>query len=335
MNAIVPQVNFQPKPGYKLKHLILSHSSLDVLHSCDRKFEFRKMYGTSNDREEAFVTEVGHALHAGYEMFLMCREDHPDIRERKAIHAMCMRYPYQLEATTKNSSQRSLEACYNTLMAMLSNDRLTGCEVIYIKTKDRVERPAVEVPFAMKVMNSPFPLPVFYVGFIDCVLYDRMAQKYIVMDIKTTRRYIKDYSARYEFDEQCIPYAIVLEQLLEKPIEALDVAYISVFIDLEEPKVQVFDFHKPPQYVRDWHRGLCMDIDRITQQYNAQWFKRTSSGEKCIGWGTACFFLDYCMTRDPEVASKMIQGTVQEELFSTGAEPWVTVEIPYQQPFAA
>ena len=57
-------------------------------------------------------------------------------------------------------------------------------------------------------------------------------------------RNLKDKTAIYHFDEQCIPYAIVLERVLGHSIDNLTVKYLSVYIDIEKPQVQPYEVKK-------------------------------------------------------------------------------------------
>jgi hypothetical protein len=153
--------------------------------------------------------------------------------------------------------------------------------------------------------------------------------RYLVTDIKTTRKNIMDYSARGEFDEQTVPYGIVLEHLLGKEINEFKVSYLSAYIDLLEPKISMYPFTKGEEDIFDWHRGLCEDVDRMARYYTTKWWPRATNGEICFSFNKACWFLEYCSNRDPEIADSMIGGKLQKSLFHDGQEPWVVAQIPY------
>lgn len=335
MTAILPITADSSKPGYKLDKLILSHSTASLFDgTCKRKFEFRKMFGNTADKEEEDLPAgVGKAIHAGYQTFLITRD------MDKAGFALALNYPYAVFEQAKlekksGVNERSIWACYSTLMAMMTSHQLGDYEVIYIRSRDGIEHPACEVPFAIRITGSSFPLPVWFVGFIDCVLFNKVTGEYIVVDIKSSRRYIKDYSARYEYDAQCLPYGIILEHLLGgMKIPQFKVAYFAVYIDLLEPKANLYEFTKTPDLISDWHRSTCDTIDQITQYYKAQWFPRANSGEACYSFGKECFYREFCHTRDPVLVQRLLNGTLQEKLFSNGEEPWVIADMPYTKPF--
>jgi hypothetical protein len=187
----------------------------------------------------------------------------------------------------------------------------------------------VEVPYVIEFTDTPFPLPVYHVGLIDCILFDRIEQRYMVVDIKTHRDNTTDMSARYEFDEQTIPYGLVLEHILGHPVEQFVVGYLSCYIDLAEPKVRLYDFVKGQDAIKDWFLGQCIDIKHIAYYFKNQWFPRAMNGGVCMAWRKRCAFLDVCGYREPKVLSMMLEGEPREALFHDGKEPWISVKLPY------
>lgn len=274
-----------------------------------------------------FAAECGKALHEGFQEFLTNKS------EEKAIMAFLIHYPHQMEfAKPENHYNRSLEACYATLMELIRSPIVDRYELIHIATRFGDTRPAVEVPFAIEISNSPFPLPVYFVGFIDAILYDRVDDRYLVTDIKTTRMNITDYSARYEYDEQTVPYGIVLEHILGKKIDEFKVSYLSAYIDLLEPKVSMYPFTKTPDHIYDWHRGLCEDIGRISGYYKNQFWPRATNGETCFSFNRACFFLDYCSNRNPFITERLVGGTIREGLFHNDEQAWIEATLEWSNP---
>src|SRR3546814_6263995 len=89
-------------------NLQISYSSSGTFDSCNRKFEFRKIYPRSKPRTSGFAAEVGKCLHEGFQNFLIHQS------EEQEIWALLESFPYELEYyATKND--RSLEACVSTL----------------------------------------------------------------------------------------------------------------------------------------------------------------------------------------------------------------------------
>jgi hypothetical protein len=283
------------------------------------------MYGDSDAKEEMFAAECGKALHVGFQNFLIQRD------ENTAVFKFLLAYPLELEYQKPENSSRSLEACFITLMEAIRSPVVEQYDLIHIKTKFGDTRPAIEVPFAIEITNSPMPIPVWFIGFIDAILYDKFNDKYIVTDIKTTRVVIKDYSTRYEFDEQTVPYGIVLEHLLGVKIEEFKVSYFSAYIDILEPKVAMYPFNKTQDHIHDWYRGLCEDIGRIAKYYKSKWFPRATNGDTCYSFNRPCWYADYCSYRDPEVIARMVGGNIRNGLFPQNIEPWIISKLDYME----
>ena len=310
---------------YPVKNLALSHSSRSSFRRCTRLLEFGKMFGDSDDREEMFAAECGKALHVGFQGFLVHRD------ENKAILDFMIAYPHELEFAIPSNSNRSLEACYATFMELINSPVSDRYELIHIKDKCGNIHPAVEVPFSIEITGSPFPLATYFIGFIDAILYDRVDDSYLVTDIKTTRMNIADYSTRYEYDEQTVPYGIILEHILGKKIDEFKVSYLSAYIDLLEPKVTMYPFTKSKDHIYDWYRGLCEDIARISKYYRNQWWPRATNGETCFSFNKPCWYATYCANRDPSVTARMVGGNIREGLFHDGKEAWVNVKLEWME----
>lgn len=311
---------------YPIKKLVLSHSSRSSFRRCTRLLEFGKMFGDASDQDEFFAAECGKALHEGTQEYLISHD------ENAAIMAFAIAFPYELEYMKYENQARSLEACYATLMQLIQSPIMDRYELIHIKTKFGDTRPAVEVPFAIEITDSPFPLPIYFVGFIDAILYDRIDDVYLVNDIKTTRMRIDDYSTRYEYDEQTVPYGIILEHILGKKIDEFRVSYLSAFIDILEPRVTLYNFTKTQDHIYDWFRGLCEDIGRIAKYYSQQYFPRATNGETCFSFNRPCWFADYCANRNPEIIERVLPDrTSREGLFHSDIEAWIEAKMQWME----
>lgn len=315
---------------YPLTMLVLSHSSRESFRSCARKLEFRQFYGEPrNQDDDNFAGDVGNALHRGLATWLTTYS------ETRAMFAMLQAFPYDSEYLKSYQSDRGLEACVATMDCLFQSGLLLSYEIAKIKLADGRIVDCIEVPFAIEITGAPLDVPVWFVGYIDCILYDRVHDRYVVVDLKTTRQKNNDMFVRFEWDEQVIPYGIVLEHALGKTIEELDVSYFSVYIDLMHPKPEMYPVKKTQEHLHDWHLGLCDDIERIAKYYKMQWFPRATSGSTCLSWNRRCYFYDECAYRKPEALNRIIQGEPRKTLFradrKTGkvTEPWITTSLPY------
>lgn len=326
-------MNTLPQPSaafkYPLKHLILSHSSSTSYGSCARKLEFAKFYGVPKHELDEngmpvdnFAADVGKCLHTGYQNYLVNQD------EQQALWQMALKYPVFHEAF-QNNSFRSLEATISTLLAMIRSPISSQYELIQIKTKDGVIRPAVEVPYVIEFTDSPLSVPVYHVGLIDAILYDKVKERYIVCDIKTHRDNTNDLSLRYRFDQQTIPYGLILEHVLGHEVSQFTTAYMSCYVDLMEPVIRMYDFQKSRDDIRDWYIGQCDDLKSIAFYMDNAWFPRTKNGSTCMAFRKRCGFEEVCNYRDPKALRQMITGEPREEFFHDGQEPWIMVKLPY------
>src|SRR3546814_2645715 len=84
-------------------NLQISYSSSGTFDSCNRKFEFRKIYPRSKPRTSGFAAEVGKCLHEGFQNFLIHQS------EEQAIWALLESFPYELEYYETKNDRRSEE----------------------------------------------------------------------------------------------------------------------------------------------------------------------------------------------------------------------------------
>lgn len=304
----------------ELETLRLSYSSHSTFESCARKLEFRKFYPHATNIEENLPGEVGHALHTGYQDWLVNRE------RESAIQAMMLRYPIDL--CSDPNDHRSLEACYATLNTMMDSGIFMEYEVASIHCPDGVIRKAIEVPFQIDIKNfsvhNDRQVNVIYVGFIDVILFDTILQEYIAPDIKTTRLNETDYSVLYNFDTQCLPYSMVLERILGQPLKRLNVNYLVAYVDLVKPRALRYSFEKSEEDIRDWARTFYSDLLEIKKFYSLGWFPRRHKG--CYSFRKKCEFFDICHTRNPEAIKKwFLMG--DEPFVEKEFKPWFKMEL--------
>ncbi len=181
--------------------LILSDSSLTgVWEKCKRKLEFHKFYFSSRggpDHDQA----VGHAMHKAWQVWITEKD------EQKTLETLIRAYPADLTDTMYRYDDRkfydatkpkSIESCYATTMEIMGNERLSGYAIANIVCIDGETRPAVEVEFCFDLVNndgSPFTIngrKVFYIGFIDAIMFDTLTGDYVVKDLKTTSWKLED-----------------------------------------------------------------------------------------------------------------------------------------------
>src|SRR3546814_12851997 len=165
-------------------NLQISYSSSGTFDSCNRKFEFWKIYPRSKPRTSGFAAEVGKCLHEGFQNFLIHQS------EEQAIWALLESFPYELEYyETKND--RSLEACVSTLESMMAYGNMEEWELLKIKKPDGEVVPAIEVPFelVLKGITLPDGRGISIIGYIEAAMRNLVTDLHRNLDIKTNRSF--------------------------------------------------------------------------------------------------------------------------------------------------
>lgn len=314
--------------NFTLKHpsniytegLRLSYSTRELLRTCARKMEFRKLYEYGN-REDSEAGDVGICFHKAIQTFLTTNS------KTEAVKSLLLSYP--IKYNLRPMQERSLEICYLTLLAVMDNEQFSRYQLAWFEING-IGKPAVEVPFSFllnKSLSNPLsgtlPIPIKYVGYIDAIFYDTLTDSYIIFDIKTTRQNMSDYSPLFKFSNQDLPYALALEHLLGKKIKKLRVIYLVIYIDALVPRVLFYEFEKNEQDIQDWGRGLAVDIQNLQLYYANNWFPRSG---KCYAWNKICPHFDYCESRDPEYISQRLYLAHDGSEAPPPFKPWFEIE---------
>lgn len=312
-------------PFPELEILDISDSSRKSLWSCPRKFEFRKMYNSSR-KDDSQAAGVGQALHIGVQHYM----EHRDLDA--AIFECMLAYP--IDTDEGPMKPRSLEAVFGTLIVALSHPKLQDYELAYLVV-DGERRPAIEVPFRFILQNFHLDTTnkkgtVRYNGRLDLILYNRFEDSYIVVDVKSTSKEMADATPMYQFEEQLIPYALVLEKLLQRPIETLTILYMQLYISATEPKCRWYPFEKSKADIEDWMRGLLIDLQQLRTFYSLGFFPR--HGNACTAYNRTCVHFDICAYRDKKTIEMMLaMANVNTKPAMEEVVPWVEIELNYQQ----
>lgn len=299
--------------------LRVSYSSLNTFSSCPRKFEFSKLYDRRARDFDTFAADVGTCLHQGYQNYLMYRD------EDKALWAMLESYPYEGYWHQEND-YRCVEACIVTLEAMIESDSMLEWRVAEIKKPDGEIVPAIEVPFELRLkgINLPDGRGIAITGFIDALLRNVMTDRFRTWDIKTHRRTLKDATAKYKFDEQQVPYGIVLEHIQGNSVSEFEVCYLDTFVDLAAPAVEPYYFMKDSDAVQEWLMNTVLKCQQIQRFMEMNYFPRTSGG--CMNFNKPCFYLQPCELRDKDaIQAWLLEGQAPEH--REPEVPWVLASI--------
>lgn len=335
-----------PAQGSPNDWLRVSYSSLNLFSSCPRKFEFNKLYPRRARDYDTFAADVGKCLHAGYQEYLVTRSEHD------AFWAMARSYPFEAEWNQENDF-RSFETCTVVLEEMIQSAQMIEYRVAQIKrpfTEGELTEfkqwghllradsenfkledggmvvPAIEVPFELRLDGIVLPdgRGVAVTGFVDAFLVNVATERFRTMDIKTHRRFARDATAKYKYDEQQVPYGIVLEHIQSKPVMDFEVLYLDCFVDLAEPRVELYPFDKNQQSIQEWLVDTVLRVQNLQTFMEMDYFPRR--GTNCMSWNKPCFFLDVCAIRDrKQIEAWLLEGEAAEHRVEEN--PWVVAHL--------
>lgn len=286
---------------YFVDEIRLSHSTLQTFESCPRKFEFSKLF-QNPVHEDSLATAFGTAIHRGFQDYLINKD------YNHAVFSMMMDYPWEMgESAVRDRSPEGALALLDEMIRQFPEERY---ELAYISDANGTPMPCVEVPFklvfdeyaTLSMINRSASgsqvkfVPVFYVGYMDLVLHDKLEDKFIVIDIKTTTDRLDDLTPKYKFSDQTVPYGLVLNKLLGLPIDELEVGYYVARPSLLEPKVELYKFYKSQSDLADWAHGMLSSLNNLSTYFATCYFPRTRNG--CSFFGRTCPYYEYCHDRD-------------------------------------
>lgn len=308
-----------------MEEILVSYSSLNTFASCSRKFEFDKLYPRLPRDGSWYAADTGSALHAGYQDYLI----HKDVDRATWIFMQAFPYMGEFEQT---NDYRSFEACLATLEAMIAEVRMNEYELAQIKTPSGEVKPAIEVPFKIRFPDFtvspctryPEGATISFIGYIDAIMQNLMTNVYRTLDIKTTRMMLNDATAKFQFDTQQIPYGIVVDHVAQDVVESFEVLYLDCYIDLLEPKTQVYPFMKTQQDIQEWGTNKMIQLGQLRNFIESDFFPRTDSG--CLFYNKPCRYLDCCSSRDSKALEHWFLMGMEPET-PEPFEPWIIADI--------
>ena len=303
----------------------VSYSSLSTFESCPRKFEFSKIYPRiARNQEDMYAADVGKALHAGYQDYLT----HKD--RDKATWEFMLHFPYQGEFMQTND-YRNFDASLATLDEMMDFIQMDEFRLAKIKHPNGEIVPAIEVPFEIEFKGIevlpceryPEGATFSIIGYIDAIMQHLMTNHFRTVDVKTSRMRLNDATGKFKFDGQQVPYGIVVEHVSGQTVESFEVIYFDTYIDLLEPKINLYKFLKTGLDVQEWAMNKVIQFQQIAQFIGADYFPRTDSG--CMFYNSPCRYLEACQSRDYKglLAWFGMDGEIVEDDF----EPWIVASL--------
>lgn len=258
--------------------LRLSHSSRELLHVCERKFQIEKLLAGPVAKEESAHFSYGHAMGAGVATYLATGS------KEAALYQCWINYWPVVE----NDQKTEAFALHHMIGAFTTLDNLLqDYEVAEFRGA-----PAVELSFKLNINPTKY-----YVGHIDVVLRHKATGKYFVLEVKTTALQLLDIAPLYKHSGQAVGYSIALDQIVGEELSTYGVLYFVIQLPHYKStdfrcKYHILDFPKTLVDRLNWFVGLGLDVQHLEAMQQLNIFPQR--GGSCVQYNKPCYHYGTC-----------------------------------------
>jgi hypothetical protein len=277
----------------KVFPLRLSHSSLEVLQSCERKFQLEKLLQGNDEKQESVHFSFGHGFGAGVATYMVTQD------KDKAIYEAWMAYEPVVEDDKKNQA-----TCIAALLS--SFNALDGLLKLY-EVASFKDSPAIELSFKLNINPSKY-----FVGHIDVVLRHRITGRYYVMEIKSTSMQLLDLKPLYQHSGQALGYSIALDAIVGEKQSEYGVLYFVIQLPTSSAKEQratphILEFKKTLLDRLNWFVSLGLDVQHLEAMEQIGIFPKRFSA--CVRFNRACHHFGTCSLQNFDVPKVIEEDT--------------------------
>lgn len=267
----------------------LSHSTMSLINSCERKFQLEKLLLTSSERDASADTVFGSAYGVGIQHYFVTqnRED--------SLYKTWLAYEPQLETDKKNQAKciNAVERSFDAI-----DNLLEEYEVAYYDGKA-----ASELSFCLLT-----GMPYYFVGYIDLVLKNKFTDKYLVVDVKTTGLELENLDPIYKNSAQLIGYSIVVDAIAGEELAEYDVMYFVCQTGRGyTPKIRNLVYAKTLLDRLNWFLSLGMDMQRLEVMKELNIYPMR--GESCLKYNRPCKYFGVCQMHSLDIAKPYEEDT--------------------------
>jgi hypothetical protein len=269
----------------------LSHSTLQTLHTCERKFQLDKLLVTEVEREESEHMSFGKAFGAGVATYLVTQD------ANRAMFEMWLAYWPELETDKKSIARctAALEVAIPKLDTILMD-----YEIVHFEGK-----PAVELSFRLDITDE-----YYFVGYIDAVLKNRYSGLHVVFECKTTGLALFDLSPLYQNSGQALGYSIGLDKIAGEKLTSYGVLYFVCQLGKDfTPKIQVFEWKKTLADRLNWFISLGLDVKHLVEMSSLGVYPKR--GESCLQYNRPCKYFGVCALHSVDVPKVIEEDTIE------------------------
>lgn len=252
----------------------LSYSTLELIHSCERKFQLIKLLENSIERDEAVYLTGGTAFGMGVAHYLVNQD------KEAALFELWINFWPELSDAYRDQYRylAALEAAFATL-----DNLLLEWEVPFFDNK-----PAAELSFALDINDN-----YYYVGYVDVTLKNRFTEQLAVLEVKHTSSWLLDLRPMYQNSGQALGYSIVLDKIAGENQSSYSVLYLVAKFGKDYiPETKLFVFNKTLLDRLNWFLTLGLDVEKLERM--AELGQYPMRGGSCISYNRPCVFFGTC-----------------------------------------
>lgn len=258
-------------------YLRLSYSTLEAMHTCERKYQLDKLLVNGAPREESEHFSFGHGFGAGIASYMTYGS-----MEAAMLDAWFEYWPIvESEKKTEETCLMLLQRCQDEM------DRLReDWEVPEFNGE-----PACELSFRINIDN------VFYfVGYIDVVLRHKVTGHLAVLEVKSTGLALVDLSPVYKNSGQALGYSIVLDAVAGAEQSEYKVTYLvgQLGRDVwgESTQCKILTFGKTLLDRLNWFMALSLDVAHLHEMAELGIYPKR--GGNCLQFMKPCPHFGVC-----------------------------------------
>ena len=308
----MPQINLTNVIPIKL----LSHSSIETLHSCPRKFEIYRMNYAPKEKG-TIDTAFGHAVGVGVQELLISKsanETLPALRDantsllteyQNAVWKMFLSWEVDIDEVKPKSKKSFHTACLavekyqQQLLPLLTEE----WGLAYFQGK-----PAVELGFIIKLPND-----YYYRGYVDAVLVNKKEKRFRVLELKTTGLSVVDI-AQYKNSFQGVGYGVILDKLAASMDYSADYYVDYLVYKTVGQEFITFPFLKTNYQRAKWLSQLLVETETIDLYLQKELFP--THGESCYNFYRQCQYFGICERENSELQIKKVTNLPTDEEFA-------------------
>lgn len=285
----------------------MSFSSLGTLHSCERKFLLKKYAPIEAELEIPTPNLVlGSAVGNGYAAALAEDAGYPTPHGLPSFLETWLLYSPNVANSYINRAVAHATVEALTQAPFPPEDDLDPCDwrLGYVNKK-----PATEIGFAVKLTDDLHGRPVYYIGYLDAILYSPSTGAYRPLELKTTSAAASS-PLLFQHSYQALGYALVLRSIMKRRLQTLTVHYRVARLakskaQMYKPVIEDWFFKKDITVQLEWLISLHETLNRLTfMADNGCWPQRHTG---CNNYGRPCEFFGICdldLSKTPKLPSK-------------------------------